>query len=205
MDYVKPQDIAGSMVAAGASKVNLPIKHLLIRGALAGAYLGVATSMAVGAALQTGQPIVGALVFPFGLCLVILLGTELITGSFALLPCATVAGKPGADMEIVITGLPLPRAGRVGRAWLEILGLNRVGRKIIVVLDDLAAIALCNHGSVPDCACHRSSFESVRRGPYQKLKHIDGPARVCCFGHRFSESCRINCATKQVRVPATAW
>ena len=49
MDYVKPQDIAGSMVAAGASKVNLPIKHLLIRGALAGAYLAVATSMAVGA------------------------------------------------------------------------------------------------------------------------------------------------------------
>ena len=84
MDYVKPQDIAGSMVAAGASKVNLPIKHLLIRGALAGAYLAVATSMAVGAALQTGQPIVGALVFPFGLCLVILLGTELITGSCAV-------------------------------------------------------------------------------------------------------------------------
>ena len=86
MDYVKPQDIAGSMVAAGASKVNLPIKHLLIRGALAGAYLAVATSMAVGAALQTGQPIVGALVFPFGLCLVILLGTELITGSFRCCP-----------------------------------------------------------------------------------------------------------------------
>ena len=26
MDYVKPQDIVGSMVAAGASKVALPIK-----------------------------------------------------------------------------------------------------------------------------------------------------------------------------------
>lgn len=102
MDYVKPQDIVGSMVNAGALKVNLPVKHLLIRGALAGAYLAVATSMAVGAAIQTGQPIVGALVFPFGLCLVILLGTELVTGSFALLPCATVAGKSGAEMGRVL-------------------------------------------------------------------------------------------------------
>lgn len=132
MDYVKPQDIAGCMVAAGASKVSLPIKDLLIRGALAGAYLGVATSMAVGATLQTGQPIVGALVFPFGLCLVILLGTELITGSFALLPCATVAGKQGAEL------------GRVLRNWGWVFLGNLLGS---VAYGALLAIALTMSGA----------------------------------------------------------
>ena len=132
MDYVKPQDVADSMVAAGASKVALPIKDLLIRGALAGAYLGVATSMAVGATLQTGQPIVGALVFPFGLCLVILLGTELLTGSFALLPCATVAGKQGAEM------------GRVLRNWGWVFLGNLLGS---VAYGALLAIALTMSGA----------------------------------------------------------
>ncbi|MGH7256031.1 MAG: formate/nitrite transporter family protein [Nitrospirales bacterium] len=102
MDYVKPQDIANSMLAAGALKVTLPVRDLLVRGALAGAFLGVATSMAVTATVETGLPIVGALIFPFGLCLVILLGTELITGSFALLPCATVEGRDGAGIGRVL-------------------------------------------------------------------------------------------------------
>ncbi|MEP6886983.1 MAG: formate/nitrite transporter family protein [Nitrospirales bacterium] len=132
MDYVKPQDIADCMVAAGASKVSLPTKDLLIRGALAGAYLGVATSMAVGATLQTGQPIVGALVFPFGLCLVILLGTELITGSFALLPCATVAGKQGAGL------------GPVLRNWGWVFLGNLLGS---VAYGALLAIALTMSGA----------------------------------------------------------
>lgn len=102
MDYVKPADIASNMLASGALKVKLPVKQLLVRGALAGAYLGVATSMAVTAAVQTGLPIIGALIFPFGFCLVILLGTEIITGSFALLPCATVEQKEGAGSVQVL-------------------------------------------------------------------------------------------------------
>ncbi len=78
MDYVKPADIAASMAAVGATKAKLPVSSLILRGALAGAFLAVATSMAVTAAVQTSFPIVGAIIFPFGLCLVILLGTELI-------------------------------------------------------------------------------------------------------------------------------
>lgn len=102
MDYVKPPEIANHMLAAAALKVTLPVRHLLIRGALAGAFLAVATSMAVTATVQTGLPIVGALIFPFGLCLVILLGTELITGSFAILPCATVERKETASVAHVL-------------------------------------------------------------------------------------------------------
>lgn len=103
MDYVRPQEIVKDMVDTGSLKLDLPIRHLLVRGALAGGYLGVATSMAVTAAVETGSWLIGSLLFPFGLCLAILLRTELITGSFALLPCATADGKPNAGFTRVMT------------------------------------------------------------------------------------------------------
>jgi len=93
MDYVKPQGVVESMLAGGGMKLNLPARQLVIRGMLAGAYLGVATSMAVTAAVETGLWIVGSILFPFGLALAVLLGTEIITGSFALIPCAAVESK----------------------------------------------------------------------------------------------------------------
>ena len=103
MDYVKPQEIVSEMVNTGGLKLDLPVRHLLIRGALAGGYLGIATSMAVTAAVETGSWLVGSLLFPFGLCLAILLRTEIITGSFALLPCATADGKANACLRRVLT------------------------------------------------------------------------------------------------------
>ena len=93
MDYVKPHAVVENMLAGVAVKLNVPARHLVIRGMLAGAYLGVATSMAVSVAVETGFWIAGALLFPFGLALAILLGMEIITGSFALIPCAVVSGK----------------------------------------------------------------------------------------------------------------
>lgn len=103
VDYVMPQEIVRDMVNTGGLKLDLPVRHLLIRGALAGAYLGVATSMAVTAAVETGSWLIGSLLFPFGLCLAILLRTEIITGSFALLPCATADGKANACISRVLT------------------------------------------------------------------------------------------------------
>jgi formate transporter len=84
MDYVKPQEIVKDMLDTGIMKLDLPVRHLLIRGALAGAYLGVATSMAVTAAVETGSWLVGSWLFPFGLCLAILLRTEIITGQLCV-------------------------------------------------------------------------------------------------------------------------
>ncbi|MBI3357021.1 MAG: formate/nitrite transporter family protein [Nitrospirae bacterium] len=84
-----PTEIAGQMLTVGAAKANLPPKQLLVCGMLAGPYLSIATGMAVTAAVQTGQWIVVVVIFPFGLGLVMLLGAELITGSFALLPLSS--------------------------------------------------------------------------------------------------------------------
>src|ERR1700684_2273939 len=86
MDYVKPADVASAMVNAGRTKLALAPLDLVIRGGLAGAILAAATSLAITGAVQTEQPLVGALIFPVGLILIVLLGLDLVTGSFGLLP-----------------------------------------------------------------------------------------------------------------------
>src|SRR5271154_1169869 len=85
-DYVKPADVAVAMLETGKRKLALAPRDLLIRGMLSGAILGVATSLAFTGAVQTNVPLVGALIFPVGLIAIVLLGLELVTGSFALVP-----------------------------------------------------------------------------------------------------------------------
>jgi len=82
MDYLRPTEVVKAMLAAGDIKAGLSVRDLLIRGGLSGALLGVATSLALTATLQTNTPLVGALVFPVGFVMIVLLGLELVTGSF---------------------------------------------------------------------------------------------------------------------------
>lgn len=93
MDYIKPLDVVKTMLAAGSTKAALAPRDLLIRGFLSGALLGFATSLAITATLQTNVPLVGALVFPVGFVMIVLLGLELVTGSFALVPLAGLDGR----------------------------------------------------------------------------------------------------------------
>jgi formate/nitrite transporter len=86
MDYVKPADVASAMIDTGRRKLMLSPLDLVVRGGLAGAILACATSLAFTGAVQTGQPLVGALIFPVGLILIVLLGLDLVTGAFALVP-----------------------------------------------------------------------------------------------------------------------
>ena len=93
VDAVRPAQVVQAMIEAGAAKTRLSVGELFVRSALAGAFLGVATTLAFTAATQTGMPIVGALIFPVGFSMIVVLGLDLITGSFALLPMAMMAGK----------------------------------------------------------------------------------------------------------------
>ena len=93
MDSLKPQDIVAAMVQAAIAKTRLGPFDLLVRGFLSGAILGFATSLALGAAVQTGQILVGALIFPVGFVMIVLLGLELVTGSFAVIPLASLRGQ----------------------------------------------------------------------------------------------------------------
>jgi len=58
---------------------------------LSGVFLGFATSLAVVVTAQGLPPIVGAILFPVGFVMLALLGLELATGNFALLPAALTA------------------------------------------------------------------------------------------------------------------
>jgi formate transporter len=88
MSYVKPDTVLEQMVQAGTTKSRLPIEDLLARGFLSGALLAVATTLAFTGTLQTKVGLVGALIFPVGFVMIVLLGLELVTGNFALIPLA---------------------------------------------------------------------------------------------------------------------
>lgn len=93
MSYVKPDQLIDAIVQAGAAKAELSIGQMLARGTLAGAILGCATTFAYTATAQTGLSLVGALIFPAGFVIIVLLGLELVTGNFALIPLAVLDGR----------------------------------------------------------------------------------------------------------------
>jgi formate transporter len=88
MDYVLPTQVVSDAVNAAVKKAGLPALDMLIRGALAGAFLGYATSLVFVTLSQNLPALVGAIIFPVGFVMLVLMGFELATGNFALLPAA---------------------------------------------------------------------------------------------------------------------
>jgi formate/nitrite transporter len=132
MDYVKPADVAAAMAETGRRKLALRPVDLVVRGALAGAILAAATSLAITGAAQTSQPLVGALIFPVGLILIILLGLDLVTGSFGLLPLPLLGKEKGS--------------GQLLANWGYVFLGNLIGS---VVYGALLVVALTNFGNTP--------------------------------------------------------
>ena len=131
MDYVKPVDVASAMIETGRRKLDLSPVDLVIRGALAGSILAAATSLAITGAVQTGQLLVGALIFPVGLILIVLLGLDLVTGAFGLVPL------PWVERDVTAPNM------FANFAWI-FLG-NMIGS---IVYGGLLAIALTNFGTL---------------------------------------------------------
>jgi formate transporter len=95
VDCVKPNEMIAEALKVAAKKVDLSVRDLLLRGILAGALLGYATSLAFIVVSQGLPPIVGAILFPGGFVMLMLLGMELATGNFALLPLGAMTGELG--------------------------------------------------------------------------------------------------------------
>ena len=131
MDYAKPADVVASMIDVSFKKLALAPSDLLIRGALSGGLLGAATSLAFMGAVTTGQPLVGAIIFPVSLIIIVLLGLELVTGSFGLLPLARLEGKATWSA--------------IGVNWSWVYLGNLLGS---IVYGGLLAIALTNMGKI---------------------------------------------------------
>jgi len=91
-DYVGPKELVQEAVLLAKRKSELTVRDMLIRGILAGAFLGYATSLVFVVLSQGLPPIVGAILFPVGFVILVLLGMELVTGNFALLPAGVLAG-----------------------------------------------------------------------------------------------------------------
>jgi len=93
MDHVNAIETIAAARKAAAQKASLPATQMVIRGALAGAFLGYATSLAMVIQAQGVPPIVAAICFPVGFVMLVLLGLELATGNFALLTLGMAAGE----------------------------------------------------------------------------------------------------------------
>jgi formate/nitrite transporter len=155
MAYVKPDTVVDQMIQAGAQKSRLRVRDLLVRGFLAGALLGFATTLALTASLQTRVGLVGALVFPVGFAMIVLLGLELVTGNFAVVPLAvreqrTTVGALLSNWSWVFLGNLL---GAVFYAVLFTLTLSpdaEIARQIVAVSEakTIGYARLAAHGQV---------------------------------------------------------
>ncbi|MCL1834922.1 MAG: formate/nitrite transporter family protein [Oscillospiraceae bacterium] len=81
-----PKEIAQNYIATGAAKTKLPAAKMLVLGILAGMFIalaGVGASLAsvAGIASPSLAKLIGAAVFPVGLAMVLLAGSELFTGN----------------------------------------------------------------------------------------------------------------------------
>ena len=90
------------VVDAGESKLHMATRDVLIRAFMAGAILALAAVFAITIAVQTGVPLIGALLFPVGFCMLYLLGYDLLTGVFVLTPLAWLDKRPGVTWARIL-------------------------------------------------------------------------------------------------------
>ncbi|MBU2013032.1 MAG: formate/nitrite transporter family protein, partial [Gammaproteobacteria bacterium] len=102
MSYVIPSEFVTKMVDAGESKIFMSTRDTLIRAFMAGAILSLAAVFAVAVTVQTGSPLVGAMLFPVGFIMLYLMGFDLLTGVFMLTPLALLDRRPGVTVSGIL-------------------------------------------------------------------------------------------------------
>ena len=102
MAYLVPSEFVTKMVDAGESKVYMSTRDTLIRAYMAGAILALAAVFAITITVQTGSPLIGAVLFPVGFCMLYLMGFDLLTGVFVLVPLALIDRRPGVTVAGVL-------------------------------------------------------------------------------------------------------
>ncbi|MEJ2346507.1 MAG: formate/nitrite transporter family protein [Gammaproteobacteria bacterium] len=116
MSYLMPSEFVTKMVDAGESKIYMSTRDTLIRAFMAGAILALAASFAIFVAVKTGSPILGAVLFPVGFCMLYLMGFDLLTGVFMLTPLALLDKRPGVTLSGVLRNWGLVFLGNFGGA-----------------------------------------------------------------------------------------
>ncbi len=96
MDYVAPPQLMEEIGAAAVKKAGLGTQSMLLKGFLSGALLAYATAFAFKAAdgfSGGAAALIAGAVFPVGFAMIVLLGLELATGNFAVMPVGIIRGK----------------------------------------------------------------------------------------------------------------
>jgi formate transporter len=102
MAYLSPPQFVAKMIDAGESKAFMSTRDTVIRAYMAGAILALAAAFAVTITVQTGNALVGAVLFPVGFCLLYLLGFDLLTGVFTLVPLALLDKRRGVTVRAML-------------------------------------------------------------------------------------------------------
>lgn len=158
MSYVTPAEFASKMIDAGESKVFMSTKDTVIRAFMAGAILALAAAFAVTVAVNTGNFLIGALLFPVGFCMLYLLGFDLLTGVFTLVPLALLDKRPGVTVQGVLRNWGLVFLGNFAGAFTVAVFMaiifttgfseapNAVGQKIGVI-GESRTVGCAEHGA----------------------------------------------------------
>src|SRR6187551_3741146 len=116
MSYLVPSEFVTKMVDAGESKIFMSTRDTLIRAYMAGAILALAAAWAVSVTVATGYPIIGAIFFPVGFCMLLLMGFDLLTGVFVLTPLAWLDKRPGVTINGILRNWGLVFVGNFAGA-----------------------------------------------------------------------------------------
>ena len=138
MAYLVPSEFVTKMVDAGESKVFMSTRDTVIRAYMAGAILALAAAFAVTITVQTGVPIVGAILFPVGFCMLYLFGFDLLTGVFVLAPLALIDRRPGVTIEGVLRNWGLVAVGSLAGGFVG----SSFGRRLPSVVLRTAIVVL---------------------------------------------------------------
>jgi len=142
MAYLQPTEFVTKLVDAGAAKVFMSTRDTLIRAFMAGAILALAAAFSISINVNTGQPLAGAVLFPVGFVLLYLLGFDLLTGVFTLVPLALMDKRPGVTLGGMLRNWGLVFTGNFGGALTVALFMaivftygfdvepNKIGQKI---------------------------------------------------------------------------
>jgi formate/nitrite transporter len=145
MSYLQPTEFVTKLVDAGEAKIHMGTRDTLIRAFMAGATLALAVIFAITIAVQTGSFLLGALLFPVGFCMLYLMGYDLLTGVFMLVPLALLDKRPGVTFPRMLKCWGLVGLGNLGGAlFIAVFGylnfsmggteeINAIGQKMMEV------------------------------------------------------------------------
>ena len=102
MSYNKPKNFVKDMIEAGEAKVFMSFQDTFIRSYMAGAILALAAVFAITVSVSTGSPLLGAVLFPVGFIILYLMGFDLLTGVFVLIPLALLDKRKGVTLKSLL-------------------------------------------------------------------------------------------------------